>query len=304
MSAGTPLRTVRAVVKRIAIISLLCAAGAAPAAAQDAACPEGNLLAGKTPIARVGVTQAGRLTDGVMPGSGDVWQSDATSVLSNPQSHVVYDLGAVTRVSAVDLQGDNNDEYIVELSDDGQSFSVLWVGDTVSGEGMRRRGGRRLQGQGRYVRIRAAGGDGFYSLGEVQLFCQTPAAWPPPIDVKPALAWWMKNLKKKRDNRYRLILASLGLLFFIALFRSDERRRWLYGVVGLSVAMLAIAAYRLHGARLAPWFAEWGVYVLSASSSWPGRPAEPGFRARTGRRMAGGNAARSSGSSQRVPPPG
>jgi hypothetical protein len=268
------LRTVRAVVKRIAIISLLCAAGAAPAAAQDAACPPGNLLAGKMPIARVGVTRAGRLTDGVMPGSGDVWQSDATSVLSNPQSHVVYDLGTVTRVRAVDLQGDNNDEYIVELSDDGQSFSVLWVGDPVSGEGMRRRGGRRLQGQGRYVRIRAAGGDGFYSLGEVQLFCQTPAAWPPPIDVKPALAWWMKNLEKKRDNRYRLILASLGLFFFIALFRSDERRRWLYGVVGLSVAMLAIAAYRLHGARLAPWFAEWGVYVLGVVVvAWAARGA-------------------------------
>ncbi|MBW2223784.1 MAG: hypothetical protein JRF54_06100, partial [Deltaproteobacteria bacterium] len=86
--------------------------GAAPAAAQDQACPPGNLLAGKSPTARPGVTHGTRLTDGIMAGEGDPWQSELTSVFADTKSHVIYDLGATTRVTAVDLQGDNNDDYI------------------------------------------------------------------------------------------------------------------------------------------------------------------------------------------------
>jgi Ca2+/Na+ antiporter len=256
------LRTVRAVVIRIALLSWLWLMVAAPAAAQDGACPAGNLLAGKSPTAGSGVGEGRRLTDGVMAAEGDPWQTDLTSVFANPQSHVMYDLGAPTHVTAVDLQGDNNDDYIVELSEDGASFTLLWVGDPVSGEGMRRRGARGLQGQGRYLRVRAQGGDGFYSLGEIQVFCETPSAWPPPIEVKNTGSWWWKQIMQKRDNRYRLGLAALGLLFFIALFRIEESKKALWGASALSVVMLGIASYRLYDAKLAPWFASWGVYVL------------------------------------------
>ncbi|UCH30281.1 MAG: hypothetical protein JSV06_04440 [Myxococcales bacterium] len=258
--------------KRISIVFLLCLAGAAPAGAQEAACPEGNLLAGESPIARPGVKQSQRITDGVMPSDGEFWQTERTSVLVGPDSYVLYDLGATTRITAVDLQGDNNDDYIVELSDDQQTFTRLWVADPVSGEGMRRRGMRRLDGQGRYLRVRASGGDGFYSLGEVQAFCQAPAKWPPPVEVKAATTWWMKNLMKKRDNRYRVGLAVVGLFLFIALFRSEQNEKLRWVVVALSLVMLGTAAYRLQGARLAPWFADWGVYVLGAIvAGWAAR---------------------------------
>ena len=262
----------RADVKQFSIVFLLCLAGVAPAGAQDAACPEGNLLAGQSPIARPGVKQSQRITDGVMPGEGDDWQTEGTSVLAGTDSYVLYDLGATTRVTAIDLQGDNNDDYIVELSDDRQTFTPFWIADPVSGEGMRRRGVRRLDGQGRYLRVRASGGDGYYSLGEVQAFCQAPAQWPPPVEVKAATAWWIKNLMKKRDNRYRLGLAIVGLFLFIALFRSERNEKLLWVVVALSLVMLGTAAYRLHGARLAPWFADWGVYILGAIvAGWAAR---------------------------------
>jgi len=256
------LRTVRAVVNRIALLSLLCLIGAAPAAAQDPACPSGNLLSGKSPLSTEGVRHPERLTDGFVTGEGDLWQSELTSVLADTNSHIVYDLGARTGVSAIDLQGDNNDEYIVELSDDGQSFTPLWVADPASGAGMRRRGTRSLSGQGRYLRIRAEGGDSFYSLGEVLAFCETPSAWPPPVKVKNTTSWWWKKILEKRDHRYRLALAVLGLLFFVALFRIEESKKALWGAAALSVGMLGIASYRLYGARLAPWFAGWGMYVL------------------------------------------
>ena len=238
--------------------------GAAPAGAQDVACPGGNLISGRSPTARPGVTLGKRLTDGVMAGEGDPWQSELTSVLADTKAHAVYDLGATTRVTAVDLQGDNNDDYIVELSDDGRTFTSLWVADPVSGQGMRRRGSRSLEGSGRYLRVRAEGGDGFYSFSEVQVFCVPPSAWPPPIKVENTAEWWWKKILEKRDHRYRLAIALLGLLFFITLFRAQEHKKALLVASGLSVTMLGVAAYRLYGARLAPWFASWGIYVLGA----------------------------------------
>jgi hypothetical protein len=252
----------RADVNRIALFFLACLFGAASAAAQEPACPAGNLLAGKSPISRPGVTHAERITDEVLPAEGDPWESELTSVLAGPQSHVIYDLGDTTRVTALDLQGDNNDDYIVELSDDRSTFRPLWVGDPVSGQGMRRRGARGIDGRGRFLRVRAQGGDGFYSLGEVQIFCDPPSVWPPRIEVKNTASWWWKTILEKRDNRYRLGVAALGLLFFIALFGIEERKRALWAASALSVAMLALAGYPLYGAKLAPWFASWGVYAL------------------------------------------
>ena len=199
-----------------------------------------------------------------MASEGDPWRSELTAVLSRTVSHVVYDLGATTRVTAIDLQGDNNDNYIVELSDDGSSFDRLWAADPVSAQGMRRRGARGLDAQGRYIRVRAHGGDSYYSLSEVQVFCQMPSAWPPPVKVKFTPAWWLKKILEKRDHRYRLGLAALGLLLFIALFRIDQDKKALWAVSVLSVAMLTLSSYRLYGARLAPWFASWGVYVVGA----------------------------------------
>jgi len=266
------LRTVRAVVKRTAILFLVCLFGAARAVAQEPICPSGNLLAGKAPISLPGVTHAERVTDGVMTGEGDPWDSELTSVLANPESHILYDLGATTRVTAVDLQGDNNDDYIIEISEDRREFSLLWIGNPVSGQGMRRRSTRGLDAQGRYIRIRAQGGDGYYSLGEVQVFCETPSTWPPQVDVKNTASWWWKKILEKRDHRYRFGVAALGLLFFIALFQIEERKKALWSASALSVAMLALASYPLYGANLAPWFADWGIYVLGvALVGWAAR---------------------------------
>ncbi len=247
---------------RTAVLCLLCLVGAAPALAQD--CPSGNLLAGKAPSSQTGVNNATRLTDGAMAGEGEPWNTELSSVFGGPQSSVTYDLGRVTEITAVDLQGDNNDDYVVELSEDGVAFTQLWVADPVSGEGMRRRGTRSVQGRGQYLRLRGQGGDGYFSVSEFQAFCSKPAAWPPPVEIKSTGSWWWKRIKEKRDNRYRLGLALLGLAFFLLLFRVGRDEKAIWGVVGIALAMLAIAAYRLFGARLAPWFAAWGVYVLGA----------------------------------------
>ncbi|MGD8606158.1 MAG: hypothetical protein PVH21_02615 [Myxococcales bacterium] len=247
---------------RVLLACLVCLMVPLPAGAQEVDCPAGNLLAGKSPMARPGVAHASRLVDGVMAAEGDRWDSELVAVLAEPKSHVVYDLGAVTGVTAVDLQGDNNDQYIVELSEDGASFTPLWVADPVSGQGMRRRSARGLHGQGRFVRLRAQGGDGYYSLSEVQIFCETPSGWPPSVEVKGAAKWWWRSILEKRDHRYRLAVAVLGLLFFVALFQITASRKRLWIACALSLAMLGIVSYRLHEAKFTAWFAHWGMYLL------------------------------------------
>ncbi len=272
LSPGVPLPTVRAVVVRAAIIFLLCLTVTAPAGAQERSCPPGNLLAGKSPSASKGVGSSRRLTNGTMTAEGDSWESELTSIFSDPGSHVVYDLGQSVRITAVDLQGDNNDEYIVELSEDGTTFVRLWTADPASGQGMRRRSAQNLAGRGRYVRLRAQGGDGYFSLSEIQVFCEKPSKWPPPVTVKATASGWWKRIMQKRDHRYRLGLAFLGLLCFVALFRVERSKTALGVAVALALAMLASASYRFYGARHAPWFADWGVYVLGGLvAAWGAR---------------------------------
>ncbi|MEM7433945.1 MAG: hypothetical protein AAF436_02250 [Myxococcota bacterium] len=263
LSAVSPLRTVRAVVTRVATTVFLVLMASASVAAQEPACPGGNLLAGKRPSGVRGSTASQRLTNGVMATEGDPWETELTSVIQ-ADGFVTFDLGEPTTVTTIDLQGDNNDEYIVELSDDGQVFRQLWTADPIRGEGMRRRSVRGLSGNGRFLRVRARGGDNFYSLSEIQAFCEPPAKWPPPVEIKATSSWLWKNIMKKRDHRYRFGLALLGLLFFVALFWSTEHRKLLGVAVALALAMLGLSTYRFYGAKHAPWFAEWGIYVVLA----------------------------------------
>ena len=248
---------------RAAIILLLCFGGAWPVAAQETTCPEGNLLAGKQPLKRGGVSSPARLTDGVITYEGDPWESKYTSVFRQNAS-ATYDLGASYPIVAVDLQGDNNDEYVVEISEDGESFSPLWTALVARGQGMRRRSARGLSGQGRFLRVTPTLGDGFYSVSEIQAFCQEPSPWPPSLEAKGAPKWWWTKIMSKRDHRYKLVLSLLGLFFFVALFRADRNRRAIWIAAPLALLMVAFSSYALFKAvRLAGWFSDWGVYVVA-----------------------------------------
>jgi hypothetical protein len=129
---------------------------------------EGNLLAGKAPIRVEGVTEVQRLTDGFASPEGDEWKSTRTSIIA-PGGFLVWDLGEVKSVRAAMLQGDNNDDYLLEGSVDGNTFTTLWGVHTVGEAGMRLRQIRTLEAQVRYVRLSARGGDNMFSVGEVEL---------------------------------------------------------------------------------------------------------------------------------------
>lgn len=129
---------------------------------------EGNLLKGKVPIEVVGIGEPQRMTDGVASPEGDEWKSTRTSVIA-ANGFAVWDLGEVKPVRAGMLQGDNNDDYLLEGSPDGKEWTPLWRVHTVGEPGLRLRMIRTLDVSARYVRLTARGGDGSYSVSELEL---------------------------------------------------------------------------------------------------------------------------------------
>src|SRR4029078_4002715 len=67
-------------------------------------------------------------------------------------------------------QGDNNDDYILSVSDDGTDFRPLWTARPVGSPGLRARSTEALQGQARWLRLSARGGDHVYSVTELQVW--------------------------------------------------------------------------------------------------------------------------------------
>ena len=138
----------------------------------------GNLLADAKVVAS-GVNNVERTTDGLLAIEGDFWDTGITARFTDPKGQITWDLGGPKAVEAVLVQGDNNDDYILSGSNDGQTFQTLWQSGPVNGAGMRlRQTTSNLTGNARYLRLTAAGGDGSYSVGELAVFAKAPQGWP------------------------------------------------------------------------------------------------------------------------------
>lgn len=132
--------------------------------------PVPGLLTGLSPTKVENINHPERLVDGVRANNGDNWDTDATSTFAQPTGFVEYDLGSVKRVAAIFVQGDNNDEYIFEGSNDGKTYSHLWVAPPEATVGMQGRSTGSLNVSTRYLRVSARGGDGSFSIAEMNLY--------------------------------------------------------------------------------------------------------------------------------------
>ena len=137
----------------------------------------------ETPASSEGVRHPERLASGTRALEGSPWNSPHAAVFYN-RGYVVFDLGEPTSVASIYIQGDNNDEFIVELSNDGRSFEEIWRAERVPEQGLRGRASPELEGRGRFVRLRARGGDASVSVAEFQLFETKPSTWPPRVPWK------------------------------------------------------------------------------------------------------------------------
>ena len=134
---------------------------------------------------------ASLIADGVTPAQGTAWNDSACVWWHGTQPYFVMDLGTVTRVSKVTLQVDNNDEYVVEYSQDGKIYRNLftvrpsfgqvgWGMDTMSTDPSSPDYVHQIEFppvMARFIKIRAAGGDDCYAVSELTV--GDPAYVPP-----------------------------------------------------------------------------------------------------------------------------
>ncbi len=215
--------------RALLVLLLLSAPGVA------AECPAGNLLAGRKATTWKQASKTGRLTDGVAAPEGDFWKTNLVTVLRKETAHVTWDLGEVREIRGLTLQGDNNDEYVVSISTDRRNWTRLWTAGPVDAPGLRGRDTRlESPGAARYLRLAARAGDGSYSVSELQVFCELPAAWPPKPKVEgPGKK--RKSVDMRRVNAVRKMrLALAGAVVFLAFLGSWGG--WWRPLVGLLAA--------------------------------------------------------------------
>jgi hypothetical protein len=171
------LASILASSRLVLALPLLAAGGLSACVAERKAEPlPGNLLAGAS-VETGGIPHTDRLVDGKAAQEGDFWDTAITARFDSPDSHVTWDLGQAKPIRCALVQGDNNDSYLLSGSVDGKEWKPLWEGASTTGAGMRMRLGQ-FEGNARYVRLTASGGDRLYSAGEVAVFSECPAGWP------------------------------------------------------------------------------------------------------------------------------
>ena len=137
---------------QLGILGWLCVAMAGCAASESA-----HRIELGAPIQSQGIGHAERLVDGKRAFEGSEWNSTAATVIRSPDGFALFDLGEVTHIDAAYIQGDNNDQFILEVSTDGASFTELWVAGSVGEPGLRGRWVRSLDRSARFVRLTAIG---------------------------------------------------------------------------------------------------------------------------------------------------
>ncbi|MBI5533357.1 MAG: hypothetical protein HY898_11610 [Deltaproteobacteria bacterium] len=188
-----------------------------------------NLLQGRTPRRVVGVRRAGRLSDGAIGHPGDHWNTNLSATFNSAQAYVEWDLGDTKQIRAGYLQGDNNDTYIIWVSDDGENYKILWEAGPTSGGGMQARSKDELVGRGRYVRLSGRDGDGLYALTEVQLFPSRPAVFPPKLAA-------FEGMPFEEILRTKILVFGLALGAMVLLAYKGARTWWTLTLVALALA--------------------------------------------------------------------
>ncbi len=205
----------------------------APAMAQGSSggsmCPPGNVLAGRRPVHWEDVRGNHALaTDNAVAPEGAIWNAPLALILDTGAGTLTYDLGAVTTLQVLYAQADANDTYHVWGSADGADYKLLGKVETAEGHGLR---GRRVGLGGvavRFLRFGEGVGDNFYSVSEIQAFCEVPTPFPPKLDVvKAPAATAVKNIYTYWNNetsaRWELVLALIGLAFLSWQWRLQQQ---------------------------------------------------------------------------------
>ncbi|MCP4806679.1 MAG: endo alpha-1,4 polygalactosaminidase, partial [Proteobacteria bacterium] len=87
-----------------------------------------NVLQGM-PVTTYGSTQGTgeSLTDGQSFAEGTDWEERPSLQLDDTEAGAVIELGRLRRLGSMSLQGDCNDDYLVEATTDGETWTAAWA---------------------------------------------------------------------------------------------------------------------------------------------------------------------------------
>ncbi len=108
------------------------------------------------------------LTDGLVTPEGAEWKNEHSLVFDDTFGQVTFDLGSPFPVALLVIQADANDTYRLELSADGDLYTTTHARSLVGVDGLRTREIATLGSPARFIRISPEGGDGLYSISEIQ----------------------------------------------------------------------------------------------------------------------------------------
>jgi hypothetical protein len=234
-------------------VALLLGTSPARAAKSSFACPPGNLLAMARVTDSLDIQGSWRaIADDSVLASRVGWTPARGIRFLSSGGSLTYDLGSEKSIAAAYLQASAGNAFSLQLSDDGRNYREIWkvptVGDSVA-NGFATRFETFVGERGRYLRIGdASEADNARTVAELQIFCEMPPRWPPPlatiVGFPRAPTRW--RLDPPAANRIRLALACLTFVLLLW-----DRRLWLRGRphqfqklrVGLLIA-LALFAFR------------------------------------------------------------
>jgi len=175
-----------------------------------------NLLKGLQPFQQQGIFNTEKITDGIASKKGGEWNSELASVFQSPSGFLVYDFGQVSPIHSLYIQADNNDTYLFSISSDGEQWTPLWQAPAMNGAGMRERMVQNLHASARFLKISAEGGDGRYSIGEIQVFAEKPVTWPPSIIQKGSQTFqW--TFGEQETLQLKALVALLAIIILVSM---------------------------------------------------------------------------------------
>jgi hypothetical protein len=165
----------------------------APFSAPPSACTSDELIRRALVTGRNLEGTPVRVQDGALALEGAMW-NDGAAVVLPAYARLIVDLRAMQTLQYFVLQGDDNDSYVVEGSEDGITYRPVWTAPPATGGfGLRTRTEVLAKPQTvRFLRVHGAAGDGFYSIAELRAYCKKPKPWPPALVVPPKMTFMEK----------------------------------------------------------------------------------------------------------------
>lgn len=214
---------------------------AAPAA--SGACDGADLVRGGR-VAGTGLEGLpARLQDGALLQEGSPWDS-AGAVKIKAGGKVTIDLRELRSVQHFVLQGDDNDTFHLEASEDDVTYRQIWVArPSTAGQGLRTRFGSLPEPvPARFLRLQPSGGDGFYSVSELRAYCATPTPWPPALTYPPKKYGWAAI-----DNPMMVLIkgitAGLGTLVLLWYWLTRKRPESFRRTRDVALAFLGVFSF-------------------------------------------------------------